>query len=81
MANAGVTRDAALSRMTQDSGEQTLALHMTAPMNLAKAALDAWRTAKDPKRRRNGVFTTSVSALVTTGNPLMAPLKQVFWAS
>ena len=67
VANAGVTRDAALSRMTQDSWEQTLALHMTAPMNLAKAALDAWRTAKDPKRRRNGVFTTSVSSFGNDG--------------
>jgi 3-oxoacyl-[acyl-carrier protein] reductase len=73
--NAGVTRDSALSRMTQDSWEQTIALHMTAPMNLAKAALDAWRTAKDPKRRRNGVFTTSVSALGNDGQSSYAAAK------
>jgi 3-oxoacyl-[acyl-carrier protein] reductase len=75
VANAGVTRDAALSRMTRDSWDSTLALHMSAPMELAKAALDAWRTAKDPTRRRNGVFTTSVSALGNDGQSSYAAAK------
>lgn len=73
--NAGVTRDAALSRMERDSWEMTIALHMTAPMELAKAALDAWRTAKDPNRRRNAVFTTSVSALGNDGQSSYAAAK------
>jgi 3-oxoacyl-[acyl-carrier protein] reductase len=73
--NAGVTRDAALSRMDRGSWEQTIALHMTAPMELAKAALDAWRTAKDPNRRRNAVFTTSVSAMGNDGQSSYAAAK------
>lgn len=73
--NAGVTRDAALSRMTRDSWDSTLALHMSAPMELAKAALHAWRTAKDPKRRRNAVFTTSVSAFGNDGQSSYAAAK------
>jgi 3-oxoacyl-[acyl-carrier protein] reductase len=73
--NAGVTRDAALSRMDKGSWEQTIALHMTAPMELAKAALDAWRTAKDPNRRRNAVFTTSVSAMGNDGQSSYAAAK------
>ncbi|MEM7252911.1 MAG: SDR family oxidoreductase [Pseudomonadota bacterium] len=75
VANAGVTRDATLSRMELDSWERTIALHMTAPMELAKAALDAWRKAKDPHRRRNGVFTTSVSALGNDGQSSYAAAK------
>lgn len=75
VANAGVTRDAALSRMTRESWDSTLALHVSAPMELAKAALDAWRTAKDPKRRRNGVFTTSVSSLGNDGQSSYAAAK------
>ena len=73
--NAGVTRDAALSRMTRDSWDQTLALHMSAPMELAQAALHAWRTAKDPTRRRNAVFTTSVSAFGNDGQSSYAAAK------
>jgi 3-oxoacyl-[acyl-carrier protein] reductase len=73
--NAGVTRDATLSRMERDSWDRTIALHMTAPMELAKAALDAWRTAKDPNRRRNAVFTTSVSALGNDGQSSYAAAK------
>ncbi|NKC15822.1 MAG: SDR family oxidoreductase [Gammaproteobacteria bacterium] len=73
--NAGVTRDAVLSRMERDSWDQTIALHMTAPMELAKAALDAWRTAKDPYRRRNAVFTTSVSSLGNDGQSSYAAAK------
>jgi len=73
--NAGVTRDATLSRMERDSWEQTIALHMTAPMELAKAALHAWRTAKDPNRRRNAVFTTSVSAFGNDGQSSYSAAK------
>ncbi|MCB1744281.1 MAG: SDR family oxidoreductase [Gammaproteobacteria bacterium] len=73
--NAGVTRDAALSRMERDSWEQTIALHLTAPMELAKAALDAWRTAKDPHRRRNAVFTSSVSAFGNDGQSSYSAAK------
>ena len=73
--NAGVTRDATLSRMERDSWEQTIALHMSAPMELAKAALHAWRTAKDPSRRRNAVFTTSVSAFGNDGQSSYAAAK------
>lgn len=73
--NAGVTRDAVLSRMDRDSWDQTIALHMSAPMELAQAALDAWRTAKDPYRRRNAVFTTSVSAMGNDGQSSYAAAK------
>ena len=73
--NAGVTRDAVLSRMDRTSWDQTIALHMSAPMELAQAALDAWRTAKDPHRRRNAVFTTSVSALGNDGQSSYAAAK------
>jgi 3-oxoacyl-[acyl-carrier protein] reductase len=73
--NAGVTRDSVLSRMERDSWDQTIALHMTAPMELAKAALDAWRTAKDPHRRRSAVFTTSVSAMGNDGQSSYAAAK------
>ena len=73
--NAGVTRDAALSRMTRDSWDQTIALHMSAPMELAQAALHAWRTAKDPHRRRSAVFTTSVSAFGNDGQSSYAAAK------
>ena len=75
VANAGVTRDAALSRMESDSWERTIALHMTAPMELAKAALDAWRKAKDPYRRRSAVFTTSVSAMGNDGQSSYSAAK------
>jgi 3-oxoacyl-[acyl-carrier protein] reductase len=61
--------------MDKGSWEQTIALHMTAPMELAKAALDAWRTAKDPNRRRNAVFTTSVSAMGNDGQSSYAAAK------
>ena len=73
--NAGVTRDAVLSRMERDSWDKTIALHMSAPMDLAKAALDAWRTAEDPRRRRNAVFTTSVSALGSDGQSSYSAAK------
>ena len=73
--NAGVTRDSALSRMTRDSWDQTIALHMSAPMELAQAALHAWRTAKDPKRRRNAVFTTSVSQFGNDGQSSYSAAK------
>ncbi len=75
IANAGVTRDASLSRMDLDSWNKTIALHMTAPMLLAKAALHAWRTARDPNRRRNAVFTTSVSALGNDGQSSYSAAK------
>lgn len=75
VANAGVTRDAALSRMERDSWDKTIALHMSAPMELAKAALHAWRTAKDPDRRRNGIFTTSVSAWGNDGQSSYSAAK------
>ena len=73
--NAGVTRDATLSRMERSSWEQTIALHMSAPMELAKAALHAWRTAKEPNRRRNAVFTTSVSAFGNDGQSSYSAAK------
>lgn len=73
--NAGVTRDATLSRMERGSWEQTIALHMSAPMELAKAALHAWRTGKDPSRRRNAVFTTSVSAFGNDGQSSYSAAK------
>jgi 3-oxoacyl-[acyl-carrier protein] reductase len=75
VANAGVTRDATLSRMERDSWDLTIKLHMTAPMELAKAALHAWRTAKDPNRRRAAVFTTSVSAMGNDGQSSYAAAK------
>ena len=73
--NAGVTRDSALSRMTRESWDSTIALHMSAPMELAQAALHAWRTAKDPTRRRNAVFTTSVSQFGNDGQSSYAAAK------
>ncbi|MCH9675002.1 MAG: SDR family oxidoreductase [Gammaproteobacteria bacterium] len=75
VANAGVTRDAALSRMENDSWDRTIALHMTAPMELARASLAAWRKAKDPHRRRSAVFTTSVSAMGNDGQSSYAAAK------
>lgn len=75
IANAGVTRDAALSRVDRDSWDRTIALHMTAPMELAQAALDAWRTAKDPYRRRRAVFTASVSAMGNDGQSAYSAAK------
>ena len=73
--NAGVTRDAVLSRMERASWDQTIALHLSAPMELARAALDAWRTAADPHRRRKAVFTTSVSALGNDGQSSYSAAK------
>lgn len=75
VANAGVTRDAVLSRLERESWDKTLALHLTAPMELAQAALDAWRTAKDPYRRRRAVFTASVSALGNDGQSSYSAAK------
>ena len=75
VANAGVTRDAALSRVEREGWDLTLALHLTAPMELAQAALHAWRTAKDPYRRRRAVFTASVSALGNDGQSAYSTAK------
>ena len=75
VANAGVTRDAALSRVEREGWNLTLALHLTAPMELAQAALHAWRTAKDPYRRRRAVFTASVSALGNDGQSAYSTAK------
>lgn len=75
VANAGVTRDAALSRVERGDWNLTLALHLTAPMELAQAALHAWRTAKDPYRRRRAVFTASVSALGNDGQSSYSTAK------
>ena len=75
VANAGVTRDAALSRVAREDWNLTLALHLTAPMELAQAALHAWRTAKDPYRRRRAVFTASVSALGNDGQSSYSTAK------
>lgn len=75
VANAGVTRDAALSRVEREGWNLTLALHLTAPMELAQAALHAWRTAKDPYRRRRAVFTASVSALGNDGQSSYSTAK------
>ena len=75
VANAGVTRDAALSRVDRGGWDKTIALHMTAPMELAQAALHAWRTAKDPYRRRRAVFTASVSALGNDGQSAYSAAK------
>ena len=75
VANAGVTRDAALSRVDRFGWDRTIALHMTAPMELAQAALHAWRTAKDPYRRRRAVFTASVSALGNDGQSAYSAAK------
>ena len=75
IANAGVTRDAALSRVDRSGWDKTIALHMTAPMELAQAALHAWRTAKDPYRRRRAVFTASVSAFGNDGQSAYSAAK------
>ena len=75
VANAGVTRDAALSRVERGDWNRTLALHLTAPMELAQAALHAWRTAKDPYRRRRAVFTASVSAFGNDGQSSYSTAK------
>lgn len=75
VANAGVTRDAALSRVERGDWNLTIALHLTAPMELAQAALHAWRTAKDPYRRRRAVFTASVSALGNDGQSSYSTAK------
>jgi len=75
VANAGVTRDAVLSRVERRDWNLTIALHLTAPMELAQAALHAWRTAKEPYRRRRAVFTASVSALGNDGQSSYSTAK------
>lgn len=73
--NAGVSRDQTVSRLDRDSWNLTIALHMTAPMELAKAALGAWRNSKDISRRRNAIFTTSASAMGNDGQASYASAK------
>ena len=73
--NAGVSRDQSVSRLDRDSWNLTIALHMTAPMELAKAALTVWRNSKNIERRRNAVFTTSASAMGNDGQASYASAK------